>query len=384
LARRATNTAVIAVVTPEVESLAERTLALLPKEIPVIKLRTEVEGPSGTLPLLLRGYSFIEALGRARGVDPGKPTVPEFGRKLYGLALRLRPAASMPEDRKVHHAPGDHERARVIYRAGRIEFMRRLTEAHLGALAVDYDGTMCTRRDRTSPLRTDIAEQCTRLLRSGMVIGIATGRGKSVRETLQQSLPRDLWSKVTVGYYNGSELGALSDDAVPDRSAEPHPSLAIACSLIESDPLLAGRVKLTLRRFQLAIEIEEPLGVDALMAHVMNLTASVPDIRVVASSHSVDVICATTTKVAVVERVSDGLPNGACVLTIGDRGTWPGNDYALLQHPLSLSVDDVSGLASSCWNLAPPGCYGPDATLNYLQRLQVRDGAIRFAAENEE
>jgi hypothetical protein len=59
------------------------------------------------------------------------------------------------------------------------------------------------------------------------------------------------------------------------------------------------------------------------------------------------------------------------VLCIGDRGRWPGNDFALLQEPYSLSVDEVSPDPNTCWNLAPPGHRGIQVTLDYLQSLEL-------------
>ena len=54
-----------------------------------------------------------------------------------------------------------------------------------------------------------MTNELIRLLDVGIHLGIATGRGKSVREALQASLPETLWPLVFVGYYNGAEVAAL-------------------------------------------------------------------------------------------------------------------------------------------------------------------------------
>ena len=68
----------------------------------------------------------------------------------------------------------------------------------------------------------------------------------------------------------------------------------------------------------------------------------------------------------------------APVLTIGDRGRWPGNDYELLREPFALSVDELSVDPNTCWNLAPRGQRGIAATLCYLRALTVTNAKLRF------
>jgi hypothetical protein len=53
------------------------------------------------------------------------------------------------------------------------------------------------------------------------------------------------------------------------------------------------------------------------------------------------------------------------VLTVGDRGAPPGNDFDLLTHPFSLSVDAVSTALDSCWNLLPLGVRNTPGLIQY-------------------
>jgi len=108
----------------------------------------------------------------------------------------------------------------------------------------------------------------------------------------------------------------------------------------------------------------------------------VSSIKLVTSSHSVDVIAPGIDKASVVAHVVKlvGLPDGGAdsVLCIGDRGRAPGNDASLLRHPLSLSVDEVSEDPSTCWEIAKPGLRYDLACFDYLMRLRPTKTGLRF------
>src|SRR5262249_53339365 len=92
----------------------------------------------------------------------------------------------------------------------------------------------------------------------------------------------------------------------------------------------------------------------------------------VESSHSLDVLAPGVSKQLVVEACKSAAAmrgNPVDALCIGDRGRWPGNDYVLLSNPYSLSVDTVSPDPDTCWNIAPAGCRGVQATLAYLRAI---------------
>ncbi len=385
LARRAPETVVITLVTPETSSVADRTRALLPPEVPVVELRTTHEGAAGTIDLLLQSFHLVGNLGKLQAFDPGRPSVPEFGRKLYHLAPVV-PADDPPAPvvRKLARAGhlGRDEQAEVLAALGR--FIESLCAARLGGIVLDYDGTLCARTERFGVLRTEIANECRRILEGGVVIGIATGRGRSVRESLQKTLPRGLWDRVVVGYYNGGEIAPLVRDDVPSRDAPAEPPLDVAKALLERDPLLAGLASLTVRRRQITVEPKRRISTDALMSLVMTLLAPLEEhgVRVLTSSHSVDVLPSGVGKLAVVHDVQRRTREGSEVLCIGDRGAWPGNDCALLSHAPSLSVDEVSASLTTCWNIAPAGVTGADAALRYLQSIRVSDGYATLDARN--
>ncbi len=107
------------------------------------------------------------------------------------------------------------------------------------AVVFDYDGTLCDASERFTGGLDEVSEQLTRLIAAGVLVGIATGRGKSVRNDLRRALKdSDLWKRVLVGYHNGSEIAFLDDDSEPpkggtlDESLGPvesrHPSPCVA------------------------------------------------------------------------------------------------------------------------------------------------------------
>jgi hypothetical protein len=101
-----------------------------------------------------------------------------------------------------------------------------------------------------------------------------------------------------------------------------------------------------------------------------------PGIRIFESSHSIDIVLSDVSKrslVSIVEEMAVCLNKPKCALCIGDRGEWPGNDYDLLTSPYSLSVDSISPDPNSCWNLAPAGHRGVQATLSYINSIDIKN-----------
>src|ERR1035438_2040908 len=78
-------------------------------------------------------------------------------------------------------------------------------------------------------------------------------------------------------------------------------------------------------------------------------------LQLVVSSHSVDILPsgASKTNCIVIAQKQTGV--NLSILAVGDCGSAGGNDFELLQHPYSLSVDKVSTALDSCWNLLPAG-----------------------------
>ncbi|WP_216922899.1 HAD hydrolase family protein [Synechococcus sp. CCAP 1479/9] len=376
LAKRSAETVVVALITPGTLAIAESTLKHFPKDVLVVRIETDLDGPAGTMDLLLQSFHLVERVGVSRKQDPGQPHVPEFGRKLYHLTPpRVRPPFDAPIQRKLWASPETGNDGKA-FQQGLKQFLRFARTNHIGAVVLDYDGTLCTKDARFDGLREDVLAECTRLLSAGIFLGIATGRGKSVRAELQKALSLELWSLVYIGYYNGMVIGRLGDDMLPKTDGQSLHALITARALLLSDALLSETADITMRPQQLTVEPRASLGTDALAAHVMAVLAPLEGsgVRIVVSSHSLDVLGPQLGKTSLVSFLRDKFSQKLDVLCIGDRGAWPGNDYALLTEPMSLSVDEVSSLQNVCWNLAPFGTMGPDALLLYLRAIRACEG----------
>ncbi len=388
LAKRAGQTAVIALSCEDDRTTADRTLALLPATIPVMRIHVPHRDWVAGLAALARGFHLVGSLGRARGIDPGDPGVPTFGRRLYRLnvygqaeataGVSNREAAAI--ERKSGALLGALAAAGSLeaWREALAEFQARLRRARFGGIVLDYDGTLCGEAQRRGPLPEPAAKQLRRLLGAGAVIGVATGRGKSVRQSLQAALPSRWWPKVVIGYYNGAEVGTLDDDSLPDGSEQVVGPLLPVVDLIRSASLLLGAAACTFRPYQITIEPAEGAASWGLWDRVHQLLLSLPPTgaAVLRSGHSVDIVAPGVSKLAVVERVRQAIGAERDILCIGDRGRWPGNDHALLATPHALSADEVSADPATCWNQAPSGHRGPQATLGYLRLLKRRGGFL--------
>lgn len=164
LAKRAAETVVVALVAPENFAVAESTLSRFPNNIPVVRLETLTDGPAGTIDLLIQAFHLVSRIGETRKQDPGRPQVPEFGRKLYRLAPpRWRPSVEAPIQRKLWASPVANGGCEA-FQNGLKQFHGRVRAAKIGAVALDYDGTLCTKDDRFDGLRAEIVNELSRLL----------------------------------------------------------------------------------------------------------------------------------------------------------------------------------------------------------------------------
>lgn len=395
LAKRGAESAVLALITPDDQALAEQTLALLPDAVPKIRLTTSICGPVGGLDLLVQVLHLVQAVASARGIDPGQPRVPPFGRRLYHLHLPsiapetprnvLGQRESLAISRKwsgpvlTKSAVQQTERWSAAYQT----FLRRLEQARFGAVVFDYDGTLCDPAERFIGPSKAIGRAMLDLLRGGIIIGIATGRGKSVRSGLERVVPNKHRERVFIGYYNASDIAPLSETTRPDADRPAHPSLLRVRSALDEIWHLHAVAEYECRPGQISVIPRSPATWRETRAILLDVVAKtdLESVQVLESSHSLDVLAPGVSKrnlVAACERAAGASGKPPIALCIGDRGEWPGNDCTLLATQYSLSVDRVSPDPSSCWNLAPPGFRGAQATLAYLAALEFVDGALRF------
>ena len=392
LAKRSKTSAVLAFVTKADRELAEFTLRLIPADIPQARILFD-GGPSAVaLASLVAALRITGWAATDRGIDPGRPGVPEFGRKLYRLSLprsrrvvagaRLTPRETAAITRKAGVAPGCLAATGELHRwrDALATFRSRLHGAQFAGIVLDYDGTVVDTRHRRKPAAPEMAAQLVRLVETGIHVAFATGRGQSVRRDLQDRLPRQIWPLVSVGYHNGAEVAALDDNSAPHGSVNISDTLQSISEALRHDSELAKSVHQEDRRFQITLYTTRVMPEGRLwdlVHHLIRLTGP-NDVRITQSGHSVDIMAAGVSKLNVVRRLRETVGD-APILTIGDRGRWPGNDHELLTEPSALGVDEISVDPETCWHLGQPGQRGPMVTLDYLSALEAHDGGVRFA-----
>ena len=393
LAKRSETSAVLAFMSIADRPLAERTLDLIPGDVPQGRILFD-GGPSAVaLASLLAALRITGWAGCARGIDPGRPGVPVFGRKLYNLSLpRARPLSELSHLtprmaaailRKAEVVQGSPPTLLELgrWRDALMAFVACLRDARFAGVVLDYDGTLIESRRRADPADPEIASVLARLIEAGAGVGIATGRGASVRRDLQERLPRALWPLVIVGYYNGAEVTSLENNDAPDGTKAVRAALRPIADALRRHPELAGLVCQEERPMQITLEATRIMCTGRLwdLANQVTMTTGVEGISVTSSSHSVDIVAPGVSKLNVVRQLRKAVGNEP-ILVIGDRGRWPGNDHELLAEPFALGVDQISTDPATCWHLGTPGQRGPAVTLDYLSLLERQRGRLKFKA----
>lgn len=389
-AKRSHNSSIIALVTPDEEFLASKTLSLLPRSIPKLVLKSTHHSSTASLELLIKSFRVIESVGKKRSIDPGKPGVPDFGRKLYNLRYASLVKAPKKElDKNISNIILKKAKTNSIenlspeqlsyWISAHKSFSDRLKKTKFGIIVFDYDGTLCRPQDRFNPLSQEITQHLNSILKSGFIIGVVTGRGQSARKELQAAINPKLWDNVIMGYYNGADIGTLEDNTLPNTKVKPDDTLNKVNQLLSACEF-PSKIKIELRPKQLTIQIDDKFEWKKIRGLILQLImkSELSGFQVLESSHSMDIIRRPeVSKLNIIERCISRAKSkkiNTNYLCIGDRGQWPGNDFELLSTPYSLSVDEVSSDKDSCWNLSPVGMEGVDSTLIYLQGIKhLRD-----------
>ena len=261
------------------------------------------------------------------------------------------------------------------YRKAGLDYLRKLAGRTFKGVIFDYDGTLYNKHGGEAE-GIAVFERLNQLLSRGIKIGIATGRGKSVRSELKKVISEDFWQEVVIAYYNGGCIGLLGDDRQPDKEAAPVPEafdelkrrmdLVSELSLLEIDGIADKNP------FQWTIFMDTYQSASQ-RRKLFSLCGSVSGIKTVQSSHSVDIIPETSSKINIFGYWSGLGYTRDDFIVMGDAGQFGGNDYELLNCPCALSVDRVSEQMDACWNFAKPGMRNLEATLYYLEHFETRE-----------
>ena len=373
-ARNQLQTQIVSFADSETKGIATAVLGLLPAEARVYRIWSDVSVPASGLDLLCASMRLVGATAEVARINPARPRVPSFGRKLYHQSARRHLALRKPTfvDQKIAAAKLTTSESIIesyteAYKGWR-NIMRSTT---FGGIVLDYDGTLCNTMERYSLPRPIIQDAVRDFLSQKCRVGIATGRGISLQGELKTWIPKKDWSLVTLGLYNGGLIIRLDERPQQSEDSQCLELHEFGQRLLEEP--LGSCVKIEQREWQLSLRpiSGSRLGVAAVAAWVGDCLARNPDSRfkVVRSGHSVDVVPSPTSKASVVTQVEH--LTGAPAIAVGDRGEIGGNDFELLaSRQWSLSVDRCSGDPTRCWNLASNDTHGPDAVISYLRRFK--------------
>ena len=148
--KKGDNSCIIVLITPVERELAYKTIGCLPKDVPVIFIETELETPAASIDMLLKAFRFVNDLGVARGIDPGRPGVPSYGRTLYNLDYFKLTNRILPKEKTldvaVRRKLGDTGKENAAlwehYSRACLRFVKQLNKGKFTTVAFDYDGTL--------------------------------------------------------------------------------------------------------------------------------------------------------------------------------------------------------------------------------------------------
>jgi HAD superfamily hydrolase (TIGR01484 family) len=393
LAHRPNDCAVLALIDPSLSELWAHTRALIPEGIPCAELRVPDSSPKDLITALIAELHLVGLLAACSGRDPGRPLVPQFGRDLYyaDLAALVKVPDSWQEGGVtekfetlgarwpyVAHR-GAMQRARDAYRES-------LEAQVFRAIVFDYDGTLCRSQKRNLPPSEDIAKKLCELTAAGVKLAVVSGRGGSMRDELRKVIPKEEWPKIQLGLYNGGLLTSLdSDQGAEEKTSEFLSHVIRIVRGLMSAGMPVERMSPT-PPYQVSIQFRDGVDTEAMWFVVADALrqAGLDLANIVRSRHSIDVLAPGVGKTRVLAQLIQDyrvLPHE--LLTVGDQGAWPGNDFALLEHRCSLSVDFSSRRLDRGWKLAPPHKRGVDACQWYLERITMREpGRFGLAFDN--
>jgi trehalose-6-phosphatase len=274
-----------------------------------------------------------------------------------------------------------HFSSRLFVRERCERFVQELQQVEFGALVTDFDGTILPIRERNGPIPAEITETLLRLLRAHIPIFFATGRGESIVTLLRRAFPETLWPSVYIAYFNGAYCQPLSESPGNGPPCIENCVLKALEDSLRADPICGPKMRIKNKNWQITLVPEEWNHVNATIAQLQKHLARFADrsLRLVTSSHSIDILPMHVSKANCISLAQTKLLPPLQVLAIGDCGSYPGNDFELLQHPFSLSVDAVSGHLDSCWNLLPRGTSHSQGAEFYLNHLNISSGRFTLA-----
>ncbi len=388
LNHRKDSTSIISLIGKNEEKIAYKTLSLIPDVIPRFEVYLKEDNIINMLQAYYKMFTIVNIAGKMQKINPGKPKVIDYGKKMYHISYNFSDENSFRKlkksnkqlsiSRKIGINPSND--LLIKYEKAYEQNVSRITSKNFKGIIFDYDGTLHI-KNKIVEIEQDIFNKINDLIGQGIVIGIATGRGKSVRKALRNVIKKEFWDYVAIGYYNGAEVGLLSDDTRPDKNIE----IPIVFSTIKNEILKNNTnskiiIDETENPFQLTVISNDGQNSKHEFEYIKEICYKYPEVKVVSSSHSMDIILKTTNKIAVSKYYLDSKFANSIndFIYIGDSGNLTGNDFEMLFCETGLSVDNVSKNIDSCWNYAPMGKRNLEATKYYLDAINIKSGESTF------
>lgn len=385
LAQRAGDIAVLALTEPSLRQLWERMRNLFPAAVPTLAMPLGGSSPWDLIAGLVAQMYLINAIGNSLGKDPGHQAVPQFGRDLYYIDLPRvipRPQESgRPQERSKYEVLGARwpsPQNRGDMTRARNAVVAALESQTFRAIVFDYDGTLCHSQRRNAPPPPDIVNHLRTLVDAGVIVGIASGRGGSIQECLASQLPAVMLNQIQLGLYNGGWIDNASGPPAPPRETSEFLSHVIRIvRRLQALGVPIQDIRPT-HPYQVSVRFREGLATEQMWFVIADsLRQAGLDISSMhRSKHSVDILAPGVGKSRLIAHIIQRFKADPYeILTMGDQGAWPGNDADLLEHRFSLSVDMPSRRMDRGWKLAPAHKRDVDATLWYLDRVQLSSNA---------
>lgn len=388
LANRPKDCAILALVEPSVGELWCCMKAVFPVDVPTFTMSLEDATPKNLIAGLIAQMYLVSSVAKIQGRDISRPIVPQFVKSLHYLDLPsiiLSPVeaqgAAVQSKLEALGARWPLDLNSMSMQRAHSAFVKDVASREFRAVVFDYDGTLCSsQRTEVSPLSARMLREIERLVRAGIVVGIASGRGGSVQEALKENLPNEVVEKIQLGLYS---CGWIENASVPPNqestASEFLSHVARIVLRLKKIGVPINTIKPT-HPYQVSIRFRDGLSTDAMWFVIGDALrqAGLDVSSMVRSKHSIDVLAPGISKAKLVAHIiTSSKIEPYDIMTIGDQGAWPGNDSSLLEHRYSLSVDEPSRRLDRGWKLAPAHKRDVDATLWYLDRF-VAVGDARF------
>jgi hydroxymethylpyrimidine pyrophosphatase-like HAD family hydrolase len=281
----------------------------IPDYIHQYKIFAPYSGVWGAIYCIMTSILLFGDIAKSHNIDPGRPEVPIWGRKLHSLQFN-----------------NDKVQKQLNFPASICPF---------GAMVIDIDG----------PIREEIVEELNRLLKLGLTIGFATGRGGSAIDLLREGIRQEFWDKVTVGLYNGTCIIKLSEEHI-HLSYNQLPMFNELSQLVR-DMCKKYEIDPSIRPTQITVRDLLPQQLDLFKVELCSaLGQKNIYFKIISSGHSIDIIPRWGSKLMVVENIDQGLEFQ--ILCVGDQGQIGGNDEELLRWQPSISVGRKRPVSNKC------------------------------------